>query len=308
MYFPYLRGKQFELEALRDVNPIVYQNTRPIVEPVTLTRRNNYVRLANQNVPFILITNPYHPINDRLAANSIQNLITTELAPSTAMILGFLIDLRPVNIADLTTFLATHPNRQKALIFRHSPLSNAILTSIQALITANPVLYLIFDEDKTNALLRNTFISYANRVLITDGFQHEISNALYPAASNFGSIYQTWQTAGWVGIGDYLTIGDYFSTTGGQAMVVTLHITKETPNGIVSHHFSSITNSSTRGFVAQKFAEANNLLVNSPHITPLNSSGLNLYRTWYTTSHNPQPGAAKKASIMHHIELMSSII
>ncbi len=38
MYFPYLRGKQFELEALVNVNPGVYSNTIPILEPISTSK------------------------------------------------------------------------------------------------------------------------------------------------------------------------------------------------------------------------------------------------------------------------------
>ena len=307
MYFPYLRGKQNELEALRDVNAGVYTNTRPIVEPVTLgaARLLNYQSLAQQDIPFILITNPYHPVSGPVGDASIQSLITTQLSSSTALTLGFLIDRR-INMANLNSFINSNPNRDKVLIFRYSPLPNNIISGIQSI--ANQASYLVFDEDKTDLNLRNSFNTHPNRVLLTDGFQREDANALYAPVSTFQSLFQTYQNSGWAGIGDYLTIGDHFKEGGGQAMVVTLHITKETPNGIVTHHFSSTSNSSSRGLAGLKFSEANSALVNSPNTVTLASSGLALYRHWDNISHFPGLGLPKKASIMHHIELMSSLV
>ena len=38
MYFPYLRSKQAELDALLNVKESVYSTTIPIIEPVSLKR------------------------------------------------------------------------------------------------------------------------------------------------------------------------------------------------------------------------------------------------------------------------------
>jgi hypothetical protein len=308
MYFPYLRGKQFELEALLEVNPNVYQNTLPILEPINLTRSNLglYTRLTNQNVPIILIVNPYYPRNNTLTTASVQNLIDNQLSSHNSLSLGFIIDQR-FDLTELNLFLTSNANRNKALIFRSNPIP-ADLNNIQNSVSTYQVDYLIFDDTKTTSRTRAAFGSHSQLVLLTDGFQRQDRNADYPLSSSFSSNYDTWQLDGWFGIGDYLTIGDNFREGGGQAYVISLHITVHTSSGLVTHHFSSTIYPTSTAFPADKFAEANNLLYNSAHLVGLNSTGLTLYRNWYTSLHNPQLGAAKKASIMHHIELISSLI
>ena len=306
MYFPYLRGKQFELEALLEVNPQVYQNTIPIVEPVTDARPVRYTRISNLNIPFIFVTNPFYPVNDRLTPATIQNLIDNELAGNAALRLGFLLDAR-YNIAALNQFLANNAGKAKSLIFRFNPLP-ADLVAILAAINATPVEFLIFDDRRTNANTRNAFNAHGGRILLTDGFQAQDANANYPAMSAFDSNFNTWNANGWTGIGDYATVGDNFRDGGGPAYVISLHVTVQDGGGLVVHHFSSTVNANIMGRAPQKFAQANSFLVASPVTIPLNSTGLTLFRNWHATHHNPQLGAAKKASIIHHIELMSSIV
>lgn len=306
MYFPYLRGKQFEIDALLEVPASVYQNTLPILEPINVSHPKLYVSLTNNGIPFILVTNPFYPRTGTLSNNDVQNIIDGELAAHTSLVLGFLIDQR-FDINDLNVFLTSNPNREKAIIFRYNP-AQTDLTLIQTSIGTHPVEYIIFDEGKTTNRTHNFFNSHPQRVLLTDGFQRQERNADYPLSSTFDSIYNTWRTDGWFGIGDYLSIGDFFRSGGGQAYVVTLHVTIHTPSSLVMHHFSSTSYPSTGGFTALKFSEANQSLVSSSHIIPITSNGLTLYRNWHANSHNPSLGAAKKASMMHHIELMSGII
>src|SRR5690606_26232515 len=106
--------------------------------------------------------------------------------------------------------------------------------------------------------------------------------------SAFDSNFTNWRLNGWSGIGDYTIIGDYFSNGGGQVYVVTLHLSVLNNNNIEIHYFSSSFNSTVRGFAAAKFAEANNLLCNSPIVNPLSSNGLNIYRDLNFRAHNPQ--------------------
>ncbi|MCC8410000.1 sce7725 family protein [Mucilaginibacter sp. UR6-1] len=305
MYFPYLRGKQFELEALTEVSSTVFSNTLPILEPINLTSRAKglYDRIAGQGVPLILIINPYY---GSLTIANVQNLIDTNLANHQNLIIGFLIDER-FSLADLNAFLTSNSNLSKSLIFRHDPFP-AELAAINSAILANSVDYILFDDTKVSNQTKAAFINHPRLVLISNGFQRKSRNRDYQQTSAFNSNFETYRNNGWFGIGDYLTIGDYFSDGGGATYIVTLHITRHSPKGLITHHFSSTYQSKTKGLTAPKFAEANSLLVTNPNITPLSSSGLTLYRGWHNTKHNPQLGAAKKASMMHHIELMSSLI
>lgn len=110
------------------------------------------------------------------------------------------------------------------------------------------------------------------------------------------------------GIGDYQTVGDSYKEGGGQPFVVTLHITRNTPQGVITQHYSSITDSTIRGDAPLKFTEACDLLVTSPLVRPLMSTGMTMYRNWHAAGFFPALGPPKQASIQHHIELLSSLV
>ncbi|MDY0906529.1 sce7725 family protein [Pedobacter sp. CFBP9032] len=306
MYFPFLRGKQFELEAIIELPNHVFNNTIPIIEPVNLPKRSLYSQICQRNFPVILIINPYHPQGSRKSMDEIQSLIDDKLTNQLNVIVGFLIDGR-FSLTDFQLFINSNPNLSKAVIFRSNPVRND-LPAIQAELRQNPVRYLIFDGNKTTQSTKNVFAFHNDHVLLYDGFQRQDKNLNYPVASAFDSIFDTWRIAGLAGCGDYVTIGDYFMPGGGQVRVVTIHITVNTENGLEVIHFSSTVNAGVSGLAAEKVVEAIDLLVHSPSVRPLQSVGLEILRSFHASGHNPQLGALKKASIMHHIELMSSII
>src|SRR5215813_3440865 len=125
MYFPYLRGKQFELQSLIDIDSKVFKNTIPILEPVHKAEGRIYGKLypeiAKKNNPVILVVNPYQPQSHRLSVADVQHIITKDFAGLTNLYLGFLIDTR-FSIAELTAFLKSNPTKKKAIIFRYNPL------------------------------------------------------------------------------------------------------------------------------------------------------------------------------------------
>jgi len=308
MYFPYLRGKQFEMEALLGVPSTVYRNTLPIVEPVNTSSDRFYLRIAQAGHPLLLIMNPQHPQRDRLSMATIQaNLVNGPLATHPSLALGYIID-QHATLAELNTFLASNPGRRKAVIFRHTPLT-ASLTAIDSVLRSHSVDFLMFDDKRSSARLRTALSWHPNHVVLTDGFQKQDRNSNYPAYSAFDSNVSTWRADGLAGIGDYATIGDHFTEGGAQPRVVTLHMTIPEPAGLEAHHFSSTLSPSSAGAIGPKFAEACRLLVTSPLVVALPAStGIVMYQDWDQRGHLPRLGAAKQASLQHHIETLSRVL
>jgi hypothetical protein len=307
MYYPYLRGKQFELTALENVAPAVYLNTLPIVEPVAaLTNKvanGIYRRLANANTPLILITNPQ---NGALTeANVHAHFVNGLLNAHVNLTLGYIVSQR-TTAAHLRAFLTANRTHQKAVIFEANFVP-ALLNAFIQEIRANQPNYLIFESRKTSHITQNAF-AHPNRILITDGFQSRARNVDYPADSAFTSDCFTYVAAGWNGIGDYQTVGDNYKEGGGQPYVVTLHLTRDAGGNLIAQHYSSTTRQTLPGEAPLKFTEACDALVTSPLTIPLASSGLTMFRNWHAAVHFPQLGAAKQASIQHHMELLSSLV
>ena len=83
MYFPYLRGKQYELIALKDISDLLAVNkakVSPIIEPVkdSSTLLSTLKELRQKKINFTVIINP--KVGDLQASpNSILTLLSKEL-------------------------------------------------------------------------------------------------------------------------------------------------------------------------------------------------------------------------------------
>ncbi len=279
----------------------------PIIEPVSgMTNRvanGIYRRLNAANTPIILIVNPEFGVLSETDVRT--HLVNGILNTHANLILGYIVGQR-TTIAELHIFLTSNPNNLKAVIF-HANFVPAMLNAFVREIQVNQPAHLIFESRRTSYITQNAFI-HPNRILITDGFQSQSKNANYPNDSVFTSDCYTYRAAGWNGIGDYQTVGDNYREGGGQPYVVTLHITRDAGGNLITQHYSSMTNRNLPGEAPLKFTEACNELVTSPFIIPLTSTGINMFRGWHITAHFPQLGAAKQASIQHHMELLSSLV
>jgi len=114
----------------------------------------------------------------------------------------------------------------------------------------------------------------------------------------------------YVGFGDYLIVGDKYSDTGGPAYTVAIHLTYLHDNGdIWIKHFLSDSYKDQPINIPGKFLEALEKFINyidNNHI--FNSSALDIYRDLYADKHFPGLGYIKKLSMVHHLELINSLI
>ncbi len=308
MYYPYLRGKQFELQSLENVSPGVYANTMPIIEPVTSPKayaaNKSYKQLAALSIPMILIVNPEAGGLDEATVRA--RFLGDLLAAHNNLTLGFIVAQTTTHTA-LRAFLLANPAIPKAVIFK-SNFIPAQLTQLVNVVRANPPARLIFEARLTSHVTQDAFAWHQHRALVSDGFQAKNRNKDYPPSSVFASDYNTYRASGWQGIGDYQTIGEKYKSDGGPARVVTLHITRDAGAALMTQHYSSVTDPDDTGDVPLKFMEACDALVASPFVAPLTSTGLDMYRGWQHTRFFPNLGPAKQASIQHHIELLSGLI
>lgn len=304
MYMPYLRGKQFELEAIIDLPSKIFRNTTPIIEPVSSKRKNQFRRIAEANIPLVLVVNPYHPKHNEVPEADIHSLITETFKKNTAFALGYLVDNR-FDILHLQKWLNVYGlTHSFVLIFRSEPHSN-VLNAIKKTIKEVDVLYFVFESRLSHSPSQMYF--EGSRILISDGFQREDRNADYADSSSFTSIYSNFVSLGWKGFGDYATVGDHFREGGGPVYVVTIHVTTPVNKDITTYHFSSTINSTLKAQAPIKFADALQNLVNGCKKIKT-TTGLEIFYDWHDRGHFPGLGAAKKASIMHHIEMVSSKI
>lgn len=309
MYFPFLRLKQYEAIALREVADIVATASQvPIVEPVkasaqAMNRMTSVVQdISNHGGQIILIVNPMvgeFSRNNGALITAINTIFPTALN----MIIGVLIDVNTTP-AFLQGILNTYGANRVAII--HKEMSQ--IPNLPTLCAG--VAYNIYFAGRVSPAYEAS-LAGSPKVLVHNGFIQR-NNADYPPDEFFSSLHLTFNTSGYDGFGDFLTVGDQYRERGGPAYAVALHLTyfRQPPTNPDMHikHFISTSNTTTAN-PGGKFAEAlANLMahLNSPNSVIENTRGVVGYRALHNPPHYPGLGVPKKLSMMHHMEIMAN--
>lgn len=308
MYFPYLRGKQFELIALREMSTIMSDNNdkiSPIIEPVrnSSTFNTTIKELASNNVNFNIIVNP--KVGDLVNnTETILNIIKEELPDTENFQIAIIIDDK-TNIEEVISLINDYNLSYNDLTLIH----NSIIPDIENIIANNNIAYNLINSQKTSKRYHRQFNDYT-RVELDDYFISQQKNSDYLTAEDsfFSEEHLYYNEEGYIGFSDFLTIGEPYSESGFLPYAVAIHISyANTENKIRIKHFVSDSNEDTSD-IAGKFAEALNKLIEWANNNNINSKAMDVFRDLNNTKHFPGLGSIKKLSIMHHIELVLNLI
>ena len=306
MYFPYFRGKQFELGAIRESAELLHKsNFIPVIEPV---RRRGFYKTLDEIDKFhgdaIIIANPEFG-DFESDQNSIAEEIENNYFDCTNISLGLLLT-ENMTQSHIDSMVKSSGKKLKCLI--HAGFSDAKV--LHKLLSNELGDYdHLFLENQSGSLYRRHFINL-KRVLLRDGFRRQI-NRDYPDQEFFSDLHATFQDVGMKGFGDYLTVGNYYSETGGPAYAVAIHLTyidSDKDDGMHIHHFKSTRQDDTRD-TAGKFLEALEKLVyevQSQSSQIFYSSAVEEFLDLHKRGHFPGLGYVKKLSIKHHIETLAN--
>jgi hypothetical protein len=311
MYFPYLRGKQFELLALRELAVMMAANKSkisPIIEPVknTSTLTNTLSDLRRSNINFNIIINP--SVGD-LVNNSqeILNLINSKLNGYNNYQIGILVD-STTEFEYLLELINDYKLVFTGFTFIHNDIEDNIDSLQKEFIHLFPIINNIINFKKTNRRYYRSF-PVETRVSLDDYFACQPKNSDYlDQESQFSEEHKFYQEDGFKGFSDFLTIGDNYSDSGFLPYAVAIHLSYEDDaRRIRIKHFVSESNDDNSD-IAGKFAEANKKLVKWCDEKGLNTIAINEFRNLYESGHFPGLGIIKKLSIMNHIELVLNLI
>lgn len=313
MYFPILRGKQFELIALREIVSILKANKNivsPIIEPVkeasSVLKKTLEVLVAN-DINFNIIINP---IEGELKNNSsfiLQTLKNTLYNYSNFQLCFY---IHRTNSVKECLDIANEINFNfKGFSFIHNT-SLDDLTGLKEFDNIRPTLYNLVNFSKTNRRYNRNFPT-ETLVLLEDYFNALSKNSAYAENIDepFTEEHLYYKKEGFIGFSDYLTIGENFSEGGFLPYAVVIHLTYvDVYNKLRIRHFVSDSNQDSTD-IGGKFSEALDKLVkwvNENDITI--TKAINEFKELHRKGHFPGLGSVKKLSIMHHIELFLTII
>ncbi len=304
MYYPYFRGKQYELITIREnAELIAHNNITPIIEPVRssfsgLRRAIEAVRGADAN--FILIVNPQvgdlAAASEWLAPEDCAELLETY----TNCTMGFIADAEVSQTG--VSRLARYELPISVIHYGCTQARNlsALLSPLET------VQEHIFIEESCSRLYRRQFTNH-RRILIRDGFIKR-KNREHPPREHFSDLHITYPDEGVDGFGDFLIVGDDYSETGGPAYAVAIHLTyidsNEDDDMFMNHYVSDRQLDPTDP--GGKFLEALVKLQRDVTAGRIPEMGaVSEFMDLHDRQHFPGLGYAKKLSMQHHLEVMA---
>jgi len=310
MYFPYFRGKQYELIALREMVDVISKSRKitPIIEPV----KKNISALSktlkefkDRNLPFILVSNPQVGDFQSGRFQFKKDIINPILGGYDRYYLGYILS-STTQLVDIENFLKAYPSTNICLIHYHS--FNNSTDLINLLREYENFKHNIFIEHKTTKTYRKHFGGFEN-VYIENSFSVQKSNKDYPEDESFSDQFSIYKDDGFFGFGDFTIVGDSYSETGGPAYVVAIHLTYLKEDDVIwIKHFISNVQGNSPVDPAGKFFDALEKSTEFLNCMPLKTEGCKGFLSLHSEKKYPGLGIVKKLSMKHHIELMSSIL
>jgi hypothetical protein len=313
MYYPYLRGKQFELIALRELSGLMAESPQkisPIIEPVknSSTLKTTISKLINKDINFNIILNP--SVGDLTGSTAeIIETVSGEIGDFTNFQLAIIIDSK-IGIPAIEKIIQDISFDFAGFSLIHFGVNNKVEEIISTLEGSAPVINNIVYFNKTSRRYYRSFLA-DTRIGLDDYFNCLPKNSDYLSVpdSQFSEEHLFYKEDGYKGFSDFLTIGDNYSETGFLPYAVAIHLSYlEDDNKIRIKHFVSDSNDDTSD-IGGKFAEAIEKLVNWCNENNIEETiGINQFKTLHDSGHFPGLGSIKKLSVMHHIELVKKLI
>lgn len=303
MYFPFLRGRQFELIALRECveKELISEKVLPIVElvkasPTLMKTLKIYIEAKRK---IIVVRNPKvgnwvkeYSLLSKTAQKELKDLLASEF-----VIPAFYVD------ENLGEYIKKTPGGLEGMVLIYDSHKSVRLYE-QVLSDWHPIYNLIPNESWYKRKIRE------NRVMWTDHFPQRKRNADYleEPVEEFSEDHIYFEDEGFEGFSDFSIVGKEYNESGFAPYAVAIHIVFfDEETNLELAHFVSDSNDDP-GDSAGKYGEAVSKLVVWNEQRQLNTEGIRMFEKTYNERRYPGLGVAKKYSIMHHLELMSDYL
>ncbi|MFN8712081.1 MAG: sce7725 family protein [Bacteroidota bacterium] len=305
MYYPFLRARQFELIALRELatEGATQGVIVPILEPVKETLNN--LNLAHKVFQ-----------GKGQSAYLIVNPKSGELAGDGLFYTEYLASL------NYEVFLPAFHYRNNAEYINQSieqfGLTNCMLIcendiegddeNFKAIAKLAAISFITVNDPGRNRPL-NRYIRGLQKgfVRLDDLFEKKDRNSdfLDITEHRFSEEHIHYASEGFKGFSDYTVLPSEYTEGGSTPRAVVIHLTYlNVQNEIWIRHFTSETNDSIAN-VQGKFAEAAAKAVNYCRKNNLSNSAIAELETYFNTEHYPGLGTVKKLSIKNHLLVLS---
>lgn len=305
MYYPYLRGKQFELIALREFAAEYPQSKKvcPIIEPVKASfnsLKTAISTLIQNQIQFAIILNPhdgdFKRIDIDIYAQIEDNLRDGNWTPA------FVYNN---NIREIRLLINTYDLKNVMLIFpRGIDSSN---DEIMGLIDSPDITYIV--SDFSTSAKRRLSRLHKRLIRLDDKFREQPRNADYLSIpeESFSDEHSYYKVEGFCGFSDYTTLSSAYKESGMLPYAIAIHMTyQKNQEEIYVRHFVSDSNDSSSN-IQRKFFEAAHKLKEFYKTIPGTRATSELISI-LDDNRYPGLGLLKKLSIKNHLELIEKIL
>ena len=301
MFFPYFRGRQYELLALKELvqKGLISKYVIPVVEPIKIspTLKNTIQAFDKEGLKFAMILNPTVGDFSDSDISSLLELMSDSIIP--AVIFN---ESAEEILDDIETRKGL--TKDKVLSVLKSP--DYVENFQHAYMNDNPKYVLLSDERSMRRAVKE------NRVLFEDKFNKQLKNSDYLKCEDepFSEDHLYFEDEGYKGFGDYSIVGDNYDEGGFSPRAVAIHIVYVSDDKRLRiHHFVSDSNYDITD-VAGKFYEAVSKLFKwytNGH-DKQNTNALSTLLNFAEKGYYPGLPTIKKLSIMHHLELVNKYL
>ena len=303
MYFPYLRGRQYELIAIRELveHSLLGKHVTPVIEPVKLTSGlTKTMGVYQKNAREIgVVRNPkvgsFRKDLDESDNAKLKDAFY-DLLGNESFISFLFVDSgisagckKLVGSGKKCNEIATICTSQEAIPWFESLFSRE-----------TPRYNFMPDESALRRRLPKSKVLFENR------FPKQSRNVDYEKNTDefFSSDHIYYSQDGYIGFSDYSVVGDEYSEAGFAPYAVAIHIVYfDQEKNLRVRHFVSDTNDDITD-PAGKVSEALGKLVKWNEEMKLDTYAIRAFEKMYKDKSYPGLGTVKKLAIMHHIELM----
>ena len=307
MYYPYLRGKQFELIALREFSKETPTPSHvcPIIEPVKSSfngLKTAIDALSSKKISFALVLNPSDGDFRREQQDILVNLpFLKELGGWTPAF------IYKGDGSRIETYIATNSLNDVMIIFQDS--IDLSKEDVSQLLGNNSVKYVVANLDRDRRNRRLLAKSGKDLIRLDDQFHEQPRNADYQdiPEEKFTEEHKYYSEEGYNGFADYVTLPSNFKESGMLPYAVAIHMTyQKNEDEIFVRHFVSDHNSDNTNIPGKFYEAAIKLKAFYSGIQGTHASSELI--AILDANRYPGLGVLKKLSIKNHLELIENYL
>lgn len=308
MYFPYIRGRQYELLALKELvsKNLICDKVIPIVEPVKLTSTlmNTISEYINNERKICILLNPEE-------GNFTNECRKAQPESKEEMWCGIFNShctspfVIPAVIMNLDANLATRGRKKEDFLIVHNNFD--FLEDYNNLFDRTVPLFTLVPNER---VFKRSVVG--EKIIFADKFAKRMRNADYAKRVDepFSDDHLFFNEEGYVGFADYSVIGSGYVESGFAPYAVAIHVVYfDSRRNMRIRHFVSDSNDDIEN-PAGKFYEALtkfNEWYQTEEVPP-QTEGIRAFLEHYRKQTYPGLGTVKKLAIMHHLELVSQFL